>query len=181
MTGTSSVAERPVYETLLQNRSVTSNGMRYAVPIMGQYVMTASTSTPSYVSALPKNLDIFSEVERGLENPAIGDDQRMFARKLILALKESLLRNYRQSYMDLPYSNLHLSLLEDSSVLIEWTYLNLRAGFSIEHDIDESSYYVLIRDKTDGVSTIVPEYGPLTNDNVGTVAAKVVARISEKL
>ncbi len=181
MTGTSGVAERPVYEMLLQNRSVTSNGMRYAVPVMGQYVMTASTSTPSYVSTLPKNLDIFSEVELGLDNPAISDDQQLLARRLIMALKASLLRNYRQSYMDLPYSDLHLSLLEDSSVLIEWTYLNLRAGFSIEQNVDESSYYVLIRDKADGVSTIVPEYGPLTNDNVGAVAAKVVARISEKL
>ena len=127
------------------------------------------------------NLDIFSEVELGINDPSIRDDQRHLARKLLAELKANLLRNYRQSHMDLPYSKLHLSVLEDASVLIEWTYLNLRAGFSIEQRVDESSYYVLLRDRQDGVSTIVPEYGPLTDDNLGLVASKVVARISEKL
>lgn len=181
MTGTSSVAACPVYETLLQNQDFTSDGMRCSSPAMEYYAITAGTSLPAYAPSLPRNLDIFSEVEYDVGNSDISDDQRDLVRKLIQALKSSLLRNYRQSYMDLPYSKLHLNNLEDSSILIEWAYLNLRAGFSIERVIDESSYYVLIRDKSDGLSTIVPEYGPLTKENVRTVAAKVVARISEKL
>lgn len=155
--------------------------MGYVAPLAAQFMATAGTSAPYYESALPRNLDIFSEVELGINDPSIRDDQRRLACKLLAELKANLLRNYRQSHMDLPYSKLHLSVLEDASVLIEWTYLNLRAGFSIEQRVDESSYYVLLRDREDGVSTIVPEYGPLTDDNLGLVASKVVARISEKL
>ena len=184
MTPPTSVAARPIYNPYtasLIERNGTSSGMGHVAPLTAQFMATAGTSVPYYESALPRNLDIFSEVERGLSDPTIKENQRLLARKLLAELKANLLRNYRQSHMDLPYSKLHLSLLEDSSILIEWTYLNLRAGFAIEQHIDESSYYVLLRDREDGVSTIVPEYGPLTNDNLGLVASKVVARISEKL
>ncbi len=184
MTPSTSVADRPIYSPYtasLAERNITSSGMGRVIPLAAQYFTTAGTSAPYYESALPSNLDIFSEVEQGINDPSIREEQRHLARRLLAELKANLLRNYRQSHMDLPYSKLHISLLEDASVLIEWTYLNLRAGFSIEQHIDESSYYVLLRDREDGVSTIVPEYGPLTDDNLGFVASKVVARISEKL
>lgn len=184
MTPPTSVAARPMYNPYtasLVERIGTSSGMGHVAPLAAQFMATAGTSAPYYESALPRNLDIFSEVELGINDPSIRDDQRRLARKLLAELKANLLRNYRQSHMDLPYSKLHLSVLEDASVLIEWTYLNLRAGFSIEQRVDESSYYVLLRDREDGVSTIVPEYGPLSDDNLDYVASKVVARISEKL
>lgn len=184
MTSAAGVATLPMYPAYVSSflqKNGTTSGMKNAIPLVSQSTTTTGMASDTYASALPRNLDIFSEVEQGLINPAISDDQRLLARKLVLALKANLLRDYRYKYMDLPYSELHLNMLEDSSVLIEWTYLNLRAGFSIENRVDESSYYVLLRDREDGVSTIVPEYGPLTSTNIGTVAKKVVARISERL
>lgn len=184
MTSSMSVAEYPrhgAYSVSVLDNNVTSNGMRNAVAMMPQLVTTAGMGSSYYQPVLPRNLDIFSEVERGLGDSSIKDDQRQLARKLAASLKTSLLNNYRQMHMDLPYSELHMSVLDDSAVLIEWTYLNLRAGFSIERNVNDSSYYVLVRVMEDGVSTIVPEYGPLNGKNVDAVAAKVVARISEKL
>lgn len=183
MTSAAGVMTPPiaVYLSSFLQSNGTSTGMKNANSLVGQLATTTGTTSDSYLSALPRNLDIFTEVEQGLASPAISDDQKMLARKLVSALKENLLRGYRGKYMDLPYSKLLLNVLEDSSILIEWTYLYLRAGFSIEGCVDESSYYVLFRDKEDGVSTIVPEYGPLTSENVGMVAARVVKQISVRL
>lgn len=184
MTGASNVAELSTFAAYMSAfacGSETSNGMRNATPVASYSATTTGAGASYRESALPRNLDIFSEVEQGLSDPDIADDQRRLAHKLILALKANLIRGYQYKYMDLPYSTLHLSVLEDGSILIEWAYLNLRAGFSIERSISESSYYVLLKDREDGVSTIVPEYGPLNSDNVERIAAKIVACISKRL
>ncbi len=184
MIGLTSVAAfsmRDAYLSSMSGQNVTSSGMRSSIPASSRFATTAGMSSSYYQFALPRNLDIFTEVDLGLRSPAITGDQRRLGRKLVAELKANLLRNYQQKYMDLPYSELHYYELDGSAVLIEWTYLNLRAGFSIENNLADSSYYILIRDKEDGVSTVVPEYGPLNEENVCAVASRVVARVSEKL
>lgn len=169
------------------DRDATSNGMSNVASLPAQLETTAGLQTTTgmlssgYESSLPRNLSIFSEVEHGIDSPSLDEGQRFLAHDLITAIKASLLLNYRERYMNLPYSELHMSVLDDNSALIEWTYLNFRAGFSIEQDVSKSSYYVLVRDETDGNSTVIPEFGQLSKDNVDAVAAKVVSLISERL
>ena len=41
--------------------------------------------------------------------------------------------------------NLMVSELDDESVLIEWIFHNCRIGFSVEPNLEESSYYLISR------------------------------------
>lgn len=179
--GFSSQEAYSLYRYSCSDRDATSSGMGHAAPLPVRFETTAGMLSSSYESSLPRNLSIFSEVEHGIDSPFLVEDQRLLAHSLISAIKASLLLNYRQRYMNLPYSELHMSILEDNSALIEWTYLDFRAGFSIEQDIAKSSYYVLLRNETDEGSTVIPEFGPLNKENLNTVAARVVSRISERL
>jgi hypothetical protein len=64
--------------------------------------------------------------------------------KHLLSVIKSILYKYRESGVDLnPIPQLSAFLAEDGSILFEWIFKDYRIGFSMETDVNESSWYLI--------------------------------------
>lgn len=114
------------------------------------FVSTASGATMArYYLAMPQNMDVFSTIIKKsstIENPEMVD----YIKGLTESLRNVLHNFDNREKISNRLSKFILNNMPDKSVLIEWNFDNFRIGFSIEPNLDQSSYYVISDDKISG-------------------------------
>jgi hypothetical protein len=137
------------------------------------YTTSGSTgySTPTINLSVSKIILKLSEEFQHLKE----SQQKDLFLKLLLSLHKVLIQYYTQSFELSHLPSLHVVIVEDGSILIEWIFTDFRIGFSIEVEITESSWYLVSNEKLENIS----KSGFLTSDKLDSVIDDVVGFIIE--
>ena len=132
------------------NQTSDTNKNTKTIKYQGPIQTTDSFSiNTSYQIKLPSNIDVFSRLSKtvaSLSNP----DVKKHTINILDTLNKSL-QNIN-NYKNIPNYLSKLNVIEQSDLaaLIEWNFQNFRVGFSIEPDLNESSYFIVSEDKSIG-------------------------------
>ena len=119
---------------------------KYQMPMQTTDSFSINTS---YQIKLPSNIDVLSrlyETVASLSNP----DVKKYTINVLDTLNKSLLNINNYNNLSNYLSKLNVIEQTDLSALIEWNFQNFRVGFSIEPDLNESSYFIVSEDKSIG-------------------------------
>jgi hypothetical protein len=103
----------------------------------------------SYRMKLPSNIDVLSKLSEAVVSLSNADVKKHTFD--VLNMLNSSLREIN-NYSNLSNYLSRINVIEqiDSAALIEWSFQNFRVGFSIEPDMNESSYFIVSEDKSTG-------------------------------
>lgn len=98
-------------------------------------------SVEGYFYDMPDNIKVFSNVIEYLSN-IDSKNIKGFITELIKSFQEVLIKEYNEKYI---YNHLPKMKIEeqDDSIFLEWIFKDFRIGFSIEDEIDESTWYII--------------------------------------
>lgn len=111
-----------------------------------QYLPTTGTTAqlqPIINLSLSKIVNNLSEHFQGLSD----SPQKDFFLKVLLAIHKALIRYNEESYELGHIPPLRVDSIEDGSILIEWIFDDFRIAFSLESNLEESSWYLMSNER----------------------------------
>lgn len=104
----------------------------------------------SYHIKLPSNIDVFTRLSKAVDSLS-NIDVKNYTITILEALNKALqnINNYNKNISNY-LSKLNVIEQADLAALIEWNFQNFRVGFSVEPDLNESSYFIVSEDKNIG-------------------------------
>lgn len=142
---------------IVESQTTTSGSTGYSIP-------TINLSVSKIILKLSDQFQLLEESQ-----------QKDLFLKLLLSLHKVLIQYYTQSFELSHLPSLHVVIVEDGSILIEWIFTDFRIGFSIEIEITESSWYLVSNEKLESIT----KSGFLTTDKLDSIIDEVVAFIIE--
>jgi len=133
-----------------------------------------SQNTNGYFYSLPDSIKIFQNIESQLDKIpnstvrlSVGDFIYTFQKLLRDMVIKKRLSNY------LP--NMMVEINDDSSVFFEWIFKDFRIGFSIELNVNESSWYLITNKNLEELSVS----GSLYAGELSLVITKIIKYVLE--
>ena len=113
---------------------------------LNQYSTTTGApevETPIVVLSISRIVSRLSEEFQNIKDPQMRD---LFF-KLFQSFQDHLLKYSSQKKETSHFPQVSIKMIEDGSILIEWIFIYFRIGFSIEPEINQSSWYLLSNEK----------------------------------
>ena len=128
--------------------SGTTSGIKTANHFSKQLPTQTSTLSNNYfyMQKLPTNIDVLSKVYTSI-NSLSDKSVKNYSINLLNLIYLSLSKANDSGNITNYLSRLYFSEQEDKSALIEWNFENFRIGFSVEPNVEESSYYFVSQDR----------------------------------
>ena len=142
-----------------------------------QFRPTGTTGTADfykqYSPNLPSSTAIFDDVKERMRNMP-QSPQKAMMHEILLAL-ENCINGHLRELRFVPKSTLTLTELDDKTLLLEWSYKNIRILFSVENDIECSSFCALTADSGGKIMSFVDDLRYDNIDECVNTAVKIVA------
>lgn len=135
-------------------------------PMFGKDLDILRRTALRLISKTPTNLNrnpLFKKI-----TPFITDPVNIRFKEHIKCFTRFFEKNFGMIQTD---KYLIINVIEDDTLLIEWIFPNFRFGFSMEKDLNESSYYFISK-KNYGETTV----SGLINDTFGDDLIKVIVK-----
>ncbi len=123
----------------------------------------------NYIYRFPSNCDILREAQLAAVNTENAKTIK-YVYLFITALQSVLLKNRASIGSSALLPPLKFRWIEDHSALIEWIFKDFRIGFTIEPDVSESGWYLVVNDNLQEGSAS----GELNFDDLEQLIAKLL-------
>ncbi len=128
----------------------------------------------SYRIKLPSNIDVLSSVSKIVASLS-NSDVRNYVINVLDKINKSLQNINIQGDISNYLSKINVIEQTDLAALIEWNFKNFRVGFSIEPDLDESSFVIVSKDENKGsFFTITEKIGSEINAVIDKIVEYVI-------
>jgi hypothetical protein len=137
------------HEQTLKTGDFLRSARRTDVPNAVNNTTTSLVNSDPYRSVLPANIDVFSSLKTdlaSLEDTNVFEQVQQVLSALYLALQTANKRRLLKNYL----SRISLLQQEDKAVLLEWNFHDFRVGLTLEPNKNESSFFIVSRDKVAG-------------------------------